>query len=70
MLLVAVALLSLPLGWLAWKMRQAERQRQVVAAITQEAAGQKAGVFLSYDYDWEAREEFRATGYDLPFGRL
>jgi len=37
-LLIVVLLLSLPLGWFAFKMRQAERQRKAVEAI-REAGG-------------------------------
>ena len=43
-LLIAVVLLSLPLGWLTMKMRQAERQRRVVETI------REAGGEVSYGY--------------------
>jgi len=39
-----VVLLSLPLGWFGWKLREAERQRRAVEAI------RKAGGYVLYDY--------------------
>jgi hypothetical protein len=45
-LLMVVVLLSVPMGWFALKMRQAERQRQAVEAI------QKAGGYVAYDYEF------------------
>lgn len=44
-LLVVLALLSAALGWLALKVRQAERQRKAVTAI------RKAGGYVLYDYE-------------------
>jgi len=43
-LLITVVLLSLPLGWLALKMRETERQRRAVEAI------RKAGGEVHYDW--------------------
>ncbi len=43
-LLIVVLLLSLPLGWFALKMREAEKQRKAVEAI------EKAGGTVWYDY--------------------
>jgi len=44
-LLVVVVLLSVGLGWFAFKMRQAERQRKAVEAIIE------AGGWVTYDCD-------------------
>ena len=44
-LLIVLVLLSLLLGWFALKIRQAQRQRQVVEAI------QKAGGWVRYDFE-------------------
>ncbi len=49
-LLIVVVLLSLPLGWFALKLRQAERQRQAVEAI------REAGGYVSYDYEFSGQE--------------
>ena len=45
MLLIVVVLLSLPLGWFAWRMRRAERQRRAVEVIRQ------AEGWVRYDYE-------------------
>jgi len=49
-MLAVVVLLSLPLGWFALKMREAERQRRAVEAI------RKAGGLVVYDYEMERLE--------------
>ncbi|MGE3410020.1 MAG: leucine-rich repeat domain-containing protein [Pirellulales bacterium] len=46
-LLVSIALLSLPLSWIGWNMRQAARQRESVEEIRKEAG------FESIRYDWQ-----------------
>ena len=68
-LLIVVMLLSLPLGWLAMKMIQAERQRRAVEAI-QEAGGE---VFYDWEVDYSGMcmviEEWPASAWlALPLG--
>jgi len=50
-LLVFVLLASVPLGWFAWKLKQADRQRKAVAAILKT----KACVYFDYQYDSRGR---------------
>jgi hypothetical protein len=57
-LLVVVVLLSVPLGWFALKMREAERQRRAVEAITE------AGGWVRYD--WALDESGRDSGRQGP----
>jgi len=48
-LLAFMLLLSVPLGWLAWKMQRAKRQREAVEGIL------KAGGRIGYDYEFVPR---------------
>ena len=46
--MAVIVLLSLPLGWFGWKMREAERQRRAVEAV------RKAGGVVYYNYQqWD-----------------
>ena len=42
-----MVLLSLPLGWFGWKLREADRQRRAVEAI------EAAGGAVHYNYQWD-----------------
>ncbi len=57
--LLLVLAVAVQASWFASQMRQAEKQRRVVAAIR--AAG---GRGIRYDYEWNSLERFRETGYD------
>jgi hypothetical protein len=48
-LLVFVVAVSVPLGWFAWKMDRATRQREAVEAIA------RVGADVSYDYHWDVQ---------------
>jgi len=46
--MVVVVLLSVGLGWFAFKMQEARRQREAVKAIEESGGG------VLYDYEWES----------------
>jgi hypothetical protein len=50
-LLVFLLAVSLPLGWFAWEMQRARRQREAVEGI-EKVGGEVSYDFLTYDREW------------------
>jgi MFS family permease len=51
-LLVLVVVVSIPLGWFAWQLDQARRQKEAVLAIT------KTGAWVHYDYEYDVKDQW------------